>query len=162
MAFDELNESRHVGGFEEGVHVREGLSEGWDVVYQTAHYSDGGFRALFLVGLEGAEAAQRLVLSALADYAGIQNDDVGVLSPPCGDVAQLLQLIGQPPRVSDVHLTTNSPNMIVFHQQLSYRFTPRERKAGCTIVSKLSPNHARPYNSMKSTRSKSWSKEAMA
>ena len=94
------------------------LQRGGLGAYHAAHQRDNRLRVALLEAGYRAEVADHFILGRLADYAGIQNDDIGVLGLGGGFQAQLLQGGGQTLRVRRVHLAADGPDVIAVHSRI--------------------------------------------
>ena len=94
------------------------LQRGGLGAYHTAHQRDYRLRVALLDAGYGAEVADHLILGGLPDYAGIQNDDIGVLRLGGGFQPQLLQRGGQTLGVRRVHLAADGPDVIAVHSRI--------------------------------------------
>ncbi len=100
-----------VGWLDKGVDPGIAVFQVRDRVDKAAHERQLGFRLAALETLKRGEAAKDLVLGALADDAGIEQDQIGVLGAIHLLVAQLREFFTGLPRISKVHLATDGPEI---------------------------------------------------
>jgi hypothetical protein len=91
-----------------------GLVENGLLVHLRQAAPDGDLHACMLVlaGLQMPQRAVQLACGVVADRAGVDDDDVGVLAVTCGDIARALQRPGQPLGVVHVHLAAEGADLV--------------------------------------------------
>ncbi len=117
LALGQVRDQRsRVGRRGEDIHVGKSLAQFFVSAHahQAAHQVDHQIRVFLFKRLERAEAAVGLVLGGLAHDAGVQNDDIRLLSGFGVGIAQMLERRPHALGIGHVHLAALGPNMI-FH-----------------------------------------------
>ena len=124
-----------------GQHVGEGLGAGEDIdegeallelLAAQAHHAahDGDLQLAVALGLEPPQRAQLAhgpLLGLLADAAGVEHDQVGLLGAGRLQPAEAVEAGGQLGRIGLVHLTAHRPDVVARHVVLGEE-TPEGRE----------------------------------
>jgi hypothetical protein len=83
---------------------------------QTTHKVDHQIGALLLQRTQGAQPSIGLILRALADNTGVENNHISLFCARSSLIFEALQSGGNALRIGNIHLTAFSPNVILHVQ----------------------------------------------
>ncbi len=102
--------------------------------HQAAHQVDHHLGTARLERTQSRQPAVRLVLCALPDDAGVQDDHVGLLGGGRGRVAQSLERRRHALRVGHVHLAAGSPHQVLHRPHYNWADFSLRRRAACCMI----------------------------